>query len=105
MTSSKFEQRINLKFLVKLGKNEHEAFYLLRKAYGDHCMSRACVLAYFNEYSKSLEKQYRVEETENVSTRTSVPFLFFLSRNFHSPRDALPNCFGFILVFDSWKAE
>lgn len=100
---SKFEQRINLRFLVKLGKNEHEAYYLLKKTYGDHCLSRACVLIYFKEFSKSLEEQ--MEETENVSTRTTFLLSSFLSGNFRSPRDALPNCFRSVLVFDSCFSE
>ena len=37
------EQRINLKFLVRLGKTPTEALKLLQKVYGDDTMSRTCL--------------------------------------------------------------
>ena len=36
-------ERVNVKFLVKLKKSVTETFQLLTEAYGEDCMSRACV--------------------------------------------------------------
>jgi hypothetical protein len=40
----KIEQRINLKFLVKLKKSPTECFQMLKEVYGDNVMSRTRVL-------------------------------------------------------------
>jgi hypothetical protein len=42
-TECKSEQRVNIKFLVKLKKSVMETFQLLTEAYGEECMSRARV--------------------------------------------------------------
>src|SRR5215469_14097070 len=39
MLSVKVEQRINVKFCVKLGKTTTETYDLLKKVYGDECLS------------------------------------------------------------------
>ena len=36
----RFEQRVNIKFCVKLDKTATETFQLLRDAYGDEALSR-----------------------------------------------------------------
>jgi hypothetical protein len=36
----RFEQRVNIKFCVKLGKTATETLQLLRDAYGDEALSR-----------------------------------------------------------------
>jgi len=43
MLDCKSEQQVNVKFLVKLKKSAMETFQLLTEAYGEDCMSRACV--------------------------------------------------------------
>jgi hypothetical protein len=43
MLECKSEQRVNIKFLVKLKKSGTETFQLLTEAYGEECMSCACV--------------------------------------------------------------
>ena len=43
MGDEKHEQRINLKFLVKLKKTSTECYKLLQEAYGDNSLSRARV--------------------------------------------------------------
>jgi hypothetical protein len=42
MLECKNEQRVNIKFLVKLKKSATETCQLLTEAYGEECMSRAC---------------------------------------------------------------
>ena len=59
MTNEKTEQRVNLKFLVKLKKTSPmECIKLLKGVYGDNLMSRSrvpnCV-----EVVESLEEQHR----------------------------------------------
>jgi hypothetical protein len=41
MSDCKIEQRVNIKFLVKLKKSATENFQLLTEAYGEDCVSRA----------------------------------------------------------------
>jgi len=43
MSDCKSEQRVNIKFLVKLKKSVTETFQFLTDAYGEDCMSRARV--------------------------------------------------------------
>jgi hypothetical protein len=40
MLSANVEQRVNIKFLTKLGKSATETYNLLTEVYGDHCLSR-----------------------------------------------------------------
>lgn len=52
-TSTKLQQRIIINFIAKADKkDEYETYLMLKRAYGDQCMPRAIVRAYFNEYSK-----------------------------------------------------
>jgi len=46
------EQRINIKFLVKLKKSTMETFQLMSEAYGEDCMSRACVFEWHKRFLK-----------------------------------------------------
>jgi hypothetical protein len=46
----KIEQRINLKFLVKLKKTPTECFQLLKEVYGDNVTSRARVLEWHKQF-------------------------------------------------------
>jgi hypothetical protein len=39
MLSVKVEQRVNVKFLAKLGKSTVEMYNLLMEVYGDECLS------------------------------------------------------------------
>lgn len=75
--SNKLDQLINLKFLTKLGKDEHEAFHLLKKVYGNRCISHASARVYFDKYSKDLEEDSKVEEIKDVSMKIIIFFSFF----------------------------
>ena len=50
------EQRINLKFLVRLGKTPTEALKLLQEVYGDDTMSRTCLLEWHRRFKEGREK-------------------------------------------------
>ncbi|XP_039610931.1 protein GVQW3-like [Polypterus senegalus] len=61
MLSLKVEQRVNLKFLVKLNKTPTECFQMLTGAYGEYCMSRARVFEWHKRFSEGREN---VEDNE-----------------------------------------
>ena len=44
------EQRSNIKFCFKLGKKIAETYELLKKVYGDDCMSRTQVYMWFTRF-------------------------------------------------------
>ena len=47
MLSVNVEQRVNVKFCVKLGKSATETYDLLKKVYGDECLSCTQVYEWF----------------------------------------------------------
>ena len=49
------EQRINLKFLAKLGKTPSECFVLLQQVYKE-TMSRACAFEWHKQFQKGQEE-------------------------------------------------
>lgn len=49
------EQRTNIKFLVKYGKNASETFEMLKKVYGDDCLSRSNVFIWHKRFSEGRE--------------------------------------------------
>uniref|UniRef100_A0A4W6DFL3 Mos1 transposase HTH domain-containing protein n=1 Tax=Lates calcarifer TaxID=8187 RepID=A0A4W6DFL3_LATCA len=61
MISLKVEQRINLKFLVKLNKTAAESFHTL---YGEHCMSCACVFEWHKRFCEGREDVQDDEHSE-----------------------------------------
>ena len=50
-----FEQRINLKFLVGLGKTPIETFKLLQEIYGDAMMSKAWIFEWHKRFKEGRE--------------------------------------------------
>jgi histone-lysine N-methyltransferase SETMAR len=71
MVNIKVEQRINIKFLVKLKKSPTECFEMLKEVFGDNYMSCARVFEWHRRFSEGREE---VEEDERpgrfVSSRT-----------------------------------
>jgi hypothetical protein len=55
MSDCKSEQRINVKFLVKLKKSATETFQLLTEAYGEDCMTRPGVFEWHKRFSEGRE--------------------------------------------------
>jgi len=53
------EQRVNVKFLVKLGKFATEKYDLLKKVYGDECLYRTK----FSSGLKGLKREGKILET------------------------------------------
>jgi hypothetical protein len=62
MLSSKVEQRVAVKFLVKLNKTPTECFRMLTEAYGADCKSRARVFEWHKRFSDSRDD---VEDDEH----------------------------------------
>ncbi|VVC27613.1 Hypothetical protein CINCED_3A014085 [Cinara cedri] len=55
MCDEKQEQRINLKFLVKLKKTPTECYKLLQEAYGGNSLSRARFFEWYKRFSEGRE--------------------------------------------------
>jgi len=55
MQNVQMEQRVNLKFLVKLGKTATEAHAMLKEVYGSECLSRTQVLELFKRFKEGHE--------------------------------------------------
>ena len=53
---STVEQRINLKFLAKLGKTPLECFVLLQQIYKEETMSRACAFEWHKQFEEGQEE-------------------------------------------------
>jgi hypothetical protein len=49
-SDGKSEQRVNIKFLVKLKKSATETFQLLTEAYGEDCISRARIFEWHKRF-------------------------------------------------------
>ncbi|KAJ8939419.1 hypothetical protein NQ318_020874 [Aromia moschata] len=49
------EQRVNLKFLVKLGKTFTEAHAMSKQVYGNDCLSRKQVFEWFKRFKQERE--------------------------------------------------
>ena len=62
------EQRINLKFLVRLGKSPTEALKLLQEVYGDDPLSRTHVFDWHRRFKEAREKM----EDDHRSGRPST---------------------------------
>jgi len=56
MLSVNAEQRVNVKFCVKLGKTRYRNIQLLTKVYGDECLSRTQVFEWFKSFKEGWEE-------------------------------------------------
>lgn len=55
MLSVRVEQRVNVKFLVKLGRSATGTYNLLKEVYGDECLSRSQVFDWFKKFKEGRE--------------------------------------------------
>lgn len=65
------EQRINIKFLVKSEKTATETYEMLKKVYGDDCLSRAMVFRWHKQFSEgreTVEDEQRAGPSRTVRT-------------------------------------
>jgi len=56
MLSVNVEQHVNVKFYVKLGKSATETYSLLKKVYGDECLSHTQVFEWFKGCKEGREE-------------------------------------------------
>jgi len=56
MLSVNVEQCVNVKFCVKLGKSATEMYDLLKKVYGDECLSCTQVFKWFKRFKEGREE-------------------------------------------------
>jgi len=56
MLSVNVEQRVSVKFCVKLGKSTTEMYNLLKKVYGNECLSRIQVFEWFRRFKEGREE-------------------------------------------------
>ena len=61
MCDEKHEQRINLKFLVKLKKTPTECYKLLQEAYEDNSLTRARIFEWCKRNQKSKDVQIKIQ--------------------------------------------
>ena len=62
------EQRVNVKFCVKVGKSATETYDLLKKVYGDECLSRTQVFERFKRFKEGREEIGDVQRPGRRST-------------------------------------
>jgi len=64
------EQRANIKFCFKLGKTFTKTFELLKKVYGDDCLSRTRVFELYKQFQdgrEALEDDPKVGQTTKIA--------------------------------------
>ena len=69
------EQRVNVKFCVKLGKSATEMYDLLKKFYGDECLSCTQVFGWFkgfNEGKEEIRDDQRPSHPSTSKTDTNI---------------------------------
>ena len=73
MLDKKIEQRVNLKFLCKLGKSASESYETLQSVYGDDCLCRTTVFEWYKRFKEGRED---VEDDERpgrpVTSKTDL---------------------------------
>ena len=68
VSSSRMEQGINFKFLVKLRKTPTECFKLLKEFYGEDVMSRTQIFEWYKRFEKGCEEVKDDPKTRRPST-------------------------------------
>jgi len=75
MLSVNMELRVNVKFCVKLGKSTTETYDLLKKVYGDECLSCTQVFEWFKRFKegrKENEDDQRPGHPSTSKTDTNI---------------------------------
>jgi hypothetical protein len=61
-----FEQRANLKFLVKLGKTPTESLVMMQQVYGEDAMGRTQLFQWHKKSSMEISWIPKTKESKNV---------------------------------------
>jgi len=65
------EQRVFIKFCVRLGKTGSETFEMLKQAFGDSCMSRSRTFEWFGRYNNGRTSTANDDRPGRPSTTTT----------------------------------
>ena len=65
------EQRVCIKFCVRLGKTGSETFEMLKQAFGDSCMSRSRTFEWFGHFKKGRTSTANDDRSGRPSTATT----------------------------------
>ena len=68
MLTINMEQRVNVKVCVKFGKFATETYDLLKKVYGDECLSRTQVFEWFKRFKEGREEIWDDQRSSRPST-------------------------------------
>ena len=83
---STVEQRINLKFLAKLGKTTSESFALLQQVYKEETMSRARAFEWHKRFREGREECEDDQRSGRpVTSRTNCVLRYSRHRSFRIP--------------------
>jgi len=67
------KQRVNVQFCVELGKSATETYDLLKKVYGDECLSRTQVFEWFKEGREEIGDDQRPgRQKQTLKSKKSV---------------------------------
>jgi hypothetical protein len=66
------EQRVNVKFCVKLGKSASETYDLLKKDYGDECLSCTQVFEWFKEGREEIGDDQQISRPSTSKTDANI---------------------------------
>jgi len=92
------EQRINIKFRVKLGKSfTGTHFFLMRNAYGNRCLGRTLCYDWFKRFKDGRES---VDDDVDVNKRCSCDEIVRSNRLFEKSRKIVT--FRLVRVMKSW---
>jgi len=65
------EQRVCIKFCVRLGKTGSETFEMLKQAFGDSCMSRSRTFEWFGRFKNGTTSTANDDRSGRPSTATT----------------------------------
>ncbi|KAJ8946119.1 hypothetical protein NQ318_013169 [Aromia moschata] len=82
MLSVQMEQRVNLNFLVKLGKTFTEAYAMLKEVYGNGFLYRTQVFEWFKWFKEGRETTEDRRKTKNRRKHEKIDY-------YHGPVDGL----------------
>ncbi|KAJ8940573.1 hypothetical protein NQ318_012972 [Aromia moschata] len=86
MLSVQMEQRVNLKFLVKLGKTFTKAYAMLKELYENECLSRTQVFERFKRFKEGGETTEDDPRPERPSTSKTDENIEEIGKLIHEDR-------------------
>ncbi|XP_040206118.1 protein GVQW3-like [Rana temporaria] len=72
MSDGNLEQRINIKFCVKIGKSASETLALLQQAYGDHSIKKSNVFEWHKQFKEGQEGDHDDPSGQPKTQRTDT---------------------------------